>query len=448
MTMRVGGPRREAVLGAALGGLAGGVLAACAGGEGAAPGGGQPSRAPATIRVLTRAGPTGHTGWYQNVTPRRFQQQRPNITVEWDEAAGTTVTEKLITFGASGTLPDVAWLGVVSDGGRGGMLRGLFAPLDPLLKADKLDKAPYWPALLAAMSMRGQLYGLPTHGHFGPVIAYVNLELAKREGLQLPLATGDWTLEQFVEAARKMTRLAEGVNGFWPATSANEEVIVYTRAFGGDLLSEDGRRCLLDRPETVAGLEWMWAAQHRFQVVESLKGQGGSLASFEQGKTAMVVSGPARIADWKGPLKERMKAEWATTLMPRHSSGRRGSQVAGNGMGVTTQAKQPAAGWEWVKFITDRDNGVEQVQGGAGSPGARSDVWGDPRLLAFDPAYALVQRTYRAPAGLHLPQNEAYADVLRIVETHLGPLWDNTVSARDAAAQACREVQAVLDRPL
>ena len=62
--------------------------------------------------------------------------------------------------------------------------------------------------------------------------------------------------------------------------------------------------------------------------------------------------------------------------------------------------------------------------------------------------FVSVRRTYRAPAGLHLPQNEAYADVLRIVETHLGPLWDNTVSVRDAAAQACREVQAVLDRPL
>ncbi|HEX2032557.1 MAG TPA: sugar ABC transporter substrate-binding protein [Chloroflexota bacterium] len=432
--------RRGAQVGGAVWLLA---VAGCRSGEAQPP----VARTPATIRVLTRAGPAGHTGWYKDVTARLFQAQLPQVTVEWDEAAETTVTEKLVTFGASGTLPDVSWLGLISDGGRGGMRRGLFRPLDPLIKTDKFDKSVYWPALLDAMTLESQLFGLPTHGHFGPVIAYVNTELVKRAGLQVPLADGNWTLDEMIETARKLTRLAEGIAGFWPATSANEEVVVFTRTFGGDLLSPDGKRCLLDRPESIAGLEWLWSAPHRFQVVESLRGQGGPLAAFEQGRVGLVISGPARIAEWKGPGKERMKAEWATTVMPRHASGRRGSQVAGNGMGITRDAKQPAAGWEWIKFITNKENGINQVQGGAGSPGARNDVWSDARLLALDPAYGLVQRTYRAPAGLHLPQNEAFADVYKTVDTALAPAWDNQVAVKDAAQQAAREVQAILERP-
>ena len=425
--------------------LAGMVAAACGWG---ATQQSQPSKAAVTIRVLTRAGPTGHTAWYQSVTPRLFTPQFPNITVEWDEAAGTTVTEKLVTFGASGTLPDVSWLGLVSDGGRGGMQRNLFRPLDPVIKTDKFDKSVYWPSMLDAMTLRGQVFGLPTHGHFGPVIAYVNTDMVTRAGLQVPLADGNWTLEAFIDVARKLTRLADGIAGFWPAVSANEEVVVFTRTFGGDLLSPDGKRCLLGQPESIAGLDWLWAAQHRFQVVENLRGQGGNVGNFEQGKVGMIISGPARIADWKGPAKERMKAEWATTLMPRHASGKRGSQAAGNGMGITRDAKQPAASWEWIKFITNKENGINQVQGGAGSPGARNDVWTDAKLNALDPAYGLVQRTFRAPTGLHLPQNEAFADVYRTVDTALVGAWENRVAVSDAAQQAAREVQVILDRPL
>jgi ABC-type glycerol-3-phosphate transport system substrate-binding protein len=184
--------RRRAVLGTAA---ASAVLAGCGLDGEAQP---QAARAPVTIRILTRAGPTGHTGWYQNVTPRAFQPRFPHVTVEWDEAAGTTVTEKLVTFGASGTLPDVSWLGLISDGGRAGLQRNLFRPLDPFVKADKFDKSVYWTALLDPMSLRGQLFGLPTHGHFGPVIAYVNTELVKRAGLQIPLADGNWTLDEMI----------------------------------------------------------------------------------------------------------------------------------------------------------------------------------------------------------------------------------------------------------
>ena len=35
-----------------------------------------------------------------------------------------------------------------------------------------------------------------------------------------------------------------------------------------------------------------------------------------------------------------------------------------------TRLEHQAAVWEWIKFITNQENGVAQVFGGAGSPGA------------------------------------------------------------------------------
>jgi protease-4 len=57
-----------------------------------------------------------------------------------------------------------------------------------------------------------------------------------------------------IEMARKTTRPADGEWGFWPPLY-NYSVLTYLRLFGGDLLSEDGRRCVIETPEARAALQ-------------------------------------------------------------------------------------------------------------------------------------------------------------------------------------------------
>jgi ABC-type glycerol-3-phosphate transport system substrate-binding protein len=94
-----------------------------------------------------------------------------------------------------------------------------------------------------------------------------------------------------------------------------------------------------------------------------------------------------------------------------------------------------AESWEWIKWITNRDNGVLQVAGGAGSPGAREDVWSDPRLAQISPLYGLIQRTFKTPGPTHLPWNETYFELTALVNTRLNDLWDGR-SGLSATVQA------------
>ncbi len=103
-------------------------------------------------------------------------------------------------------------------------------------------------------------------------------------------------------------------------------------------------------------------------------------------------------AEWKAPGQTAIEFDLGITLFPKHPAGRRSSIVITHGVGVTGTAKQDAA-WQWVQFITNEENGVLQVLGGAGSPGARPDVWEDKRLAERDPIFALSQRTFKEPAG-------------------------------------------------
>ncbi|CAA9257660.1 MAG: hypothetical protein AVDCRST_MAG77-2415 [uncultured Chloroflexi bacterium] len=443
---------RARVLGTAATAIGAGLLAACG-----SVGGPQPpaqQKGPVTIDVLTRTGvppPTRHSQWYDKTTKERFTPDS-QITVNLIDAT-PTVAEKHIVLHSGGTPPDAAWFGVIADGfgGQPAAKRGMFKALDDLVRRDRFDRAQYWKSALDMFTVDGKLFALPTHGHFGPNVLYVNQDLTKRAGISVPIATGDWTTDQLVDWARRLTRPADGEYGWWPILETAEWLVTFLRTFGGDLLAPDGRRSALDAQPAREGLQWLYDAQHKFQTVETLLAPGGTFAAinnptgFPSGKLAFVASTPGGVASWRAPGQQQIKFELGITLMPKHPGGRRGTQVSSSGMGVTGTPKTDAA-WRWVQFITNRDNGVLQVTGGAGSPGARRDVWEDSRLLSFDPIYSLMQKTVGQPGPLHYPWNYTFPDVVKAATERLADLWSNKSSVNDAAASAAREVNTVLQR--
>jgi multiple sugar transport system substrate-binding protein len=410
-------------------------------------------KGPVTIEVLTRTGvssPTGHSQWYHQTTKERFTPQT-QITVNLVDAQ-PDVAQKHLVMASAGTPPDGAWYGVLSDGygGPPGAKKGLFRPLDDIIKRDKFDKGAYWKSALDQLSYDGKLYALPTHGHFGTTVMYVNLNMTKKAGINVPLATGDWTIDQMIEWARRMTRPSEGEWGWWPPNGISHFGVFFMRLFGGEFLSRDGRRSVIDSAEARAGIQWQHDAQYKFQTVENLLGPGGPAgeqAGFRSGKLAFVNWTPGYVAEWKAPGQPFIKFEMGITLFPRHPSGRRASQGSSPGMGVTDTAKMDAT-WKWVQFITNRDNGVLQVTGGAGSPGARPDVWQDARLLAWDPVYSLMQKTYGDPGPLHYPWNFQYPDMLKAADTKLNEVWRNQISVSEAATTIAQEVNALLQQSM
>ena len=113
-------------------------------------------------------------------------------------------------------------------------------------------------------------------------------------------------------------------------------------------------------------------------------------------------------------------------------------------MGITGTQKVESS-WKYLKFITNKDNGIEQVFGGAGSPGGRTDVWNDPKLLSFDPIYSTIVKAHPQGAGqLRLPANNRYTDLLKATTDELTPLFKGQTGVQDATAKAVAACAAVL----
>jgi ABC-type glycerol-3-phosphate transport system substrate-binding protein len=157
---------------------------------------------------------------------------------------------------------------------------------------------------------------------------------------------------------------------------------------------------------------------------------------------------PGVVAEYSAPNQQFVKFEWAATLSPRHSStGTRGTMFGGGALSLATTTKALAEGWEWVKFITNKENGVLQVAGGAGSPGARDDVWGDPRLAQVNPIFGLIQRAYRQPGPTYLPWNDTYFELMALANGKLNELWDGKAGLRESAQAITREAAPILEKP-
>ncbi|MGH2351651.1 MAG: extracellular solute-binding protein [Chloroflexota bacterium] len=453
---------RRRVLGTgAAGALAGAALAACGPAAGGTSGGDSgsvaaPQKGPVAIEVLTRNGvtsPTGHSQFYRVRAEKLFTPET-NITVNFVDAQ-PNVAEKLTVLAAGGVLPDASWFGVVADGsaGREQATRGIFKPLDDLAKKDtKFDIKPYFKSMMDAFNVNGKLYALPTHAHYGTHVLYYNRNLTQAAGITIP-DDGNWTQDEFIQAAQKLTKRDEDQWGYWASWGFSEFGVFWLRQFGAEFLDEQGKKLLMDSAEARAAFQFVYDTQVKYQVIDDLYrqvqgaplGLGGSRGLFAMGKLAMHATTPGLVSEYKKPDTEEIKFDAGIALFPKGPGGRRGTQASGSGMGLTKPDKQEAV-WEWLKFVTDKENGVEQVFGGAGSPGGRTDVWNDNKLLKErDPIYATIIKAFPQGAGsLRVAANFRYTDLLKAVNDELTVFFKGQASVTEAISKATQAGNVVL----
>jgi ABC-type glycerol-3-phosphate transport system substrate-binding protein len=443
LTRRGLGARAAAV--AAMAGMA----AACAPGATTTESNPGASKGPVTIDVLTRSGvtsPTGHSQWYAQVAKNSFTPQT-NITVNLIDA--DSVTEKLTVMASAGTPPDGSWFATLADGsgGREQAIKGIFKPLDDLMKKDsKFDIKPYFKSLIDLFTVNGKVHALTLMAHYGTNVLYYNKQKTQSAGVTVP-ADGNWTVDEFVAAATKLVSKGQDTWGFWPDLGMAEFGAFWVRQFGGEFLDEAGKKCLLDSPEARAGMEWVYNCSTKFQLIDNQYRTGSSKTNmFEmEGKLAFLSTTPGLVAEYRKPDQQRVKFDLGIALFPKGPKGH-GTQGSGSGVGMTNTAKQ-AAVWEWIKTITNRENGVGQVFGGAGSPGGRTDVWNDPKMLAFDPIYSNIIKAYPQGAGsIRWPANNRRVDVLKAGDDELAKYFRGETSLADATSKATAAVNAVLSQ--
>lgn len=414
----------------------------CSSREGEAPAAGA-SLTPATVSLYSR------TAEQEGFTKRaaQFQEKYSKVRLEYAALTGD-YPQAIRTHAAAGTLADVVYMqNLVFEGLASG---GSIQPIDKIVAREKLDLKQWYDKGVEALRLDGKLFGLPARGQVGYCYLAYNKDAFGQAGLREP--TDNWTLDDLVSAAEKLTvrdGSRFGYNTWW---GNFQHSLAAFRRSGGDLLSPDGKKCLADSPMALQATQWHWELWHRKQVA-----QPTALAFPDFGSGAVAMLGQI-LAGERSAIKAAVNNnfKWSIVAMPKGPTGKFGAEVSVAPIGLNSQSKAVDQGWEVVKWFTDKESGIAlalQLMG-SNTPGMRRDVYCDERLLS-DANYSreMLERFCKAmdhatTLTYSVAANYRQADVDQVVTRHMTAFRDQALVPNAAVMRGmAQEVQAVLDQP-
>ncbi|WP_248925093.1 ABC transporter substrate-binding protein [Paenibacillus hamazuiensis] len=254
---------------------------------------------------------------------------------------------------AAGNAPAVSDLEIASTGvfARSGML----VDLTQLAARDEkeIDIKDFNPGLMGNAYVDGKLYGLPFMR--STPILYKNVTMLKDAGLD-PAGPKSWSeFEQYARVLKSKGKVPMTLNvDIW----YYEALVAQS---GGKMLSEDGKKAMFNSPEGVAPVEyWKKMAGEgllKFVVGNTAGADAGKdwdnqISAFKFGSTA-GVSAAIEVAKGNG-------FEVQTDFMPANKAF--GVPTGGCQLVITSKVneKEKEAAWEFIKFMTSKENTIYQ----------------------------------------------------------------------------------------
>lgn len=324
-----------------------GVLAACAGGgtgveQGGAVPGGVPDR-PVTLSYLNFFSATDPQNTLFPHALTTIQQRHPRVNVEQITTAGSgqDVMAKFQALASAGTAPDIAALNPQYVEPL--RARGQLGDLSPYIRRDAkaFQQGDFAEATLLRARKDGKWHAIPLQ--MGLWFTLYNATLYEQAGVSKPDAT--WTWDRLLEATRAVMARHSTVVGI---SMPPYELPV--RGAGGDVLSKDEKKCLLDEPAALEGIQFNADLRQKHRVVPGTAEMGGQTVRqlFDTGRLASHIGDPGFLS---GSQRGKLGFSWNIASVPKGKTGRL-STVKGPSLVMTNDSKEKDTAWAWLLHYT------------------------------------------------------------------------------------------------
>jgi ABC-type glycerol-3-phosphate transport system substrate-binding protein len=291
-----------------------------------------------------------------NELVKRFEMEHPDIRINAQYVpTGDALIQKLVTAIQSNTAPDISWLHADF--------------LDKLVDADAIydmstfidsenglteeDMEDIFDELLKTFTHKGILYAVPMEA---TTLALVyNKDHFRAAGLDPDSPPQNW--QELREYANRLTIDKDGDGktdqyGFYiPAYPASGPLSVwvvlqwspFVWQAGGDIIASDQTRVMFNSEAGVAALN-LWK-----NIYSDLNFSSYSFThdmGFASGSLSMIMDGP-----WDLPTFRKMQnTDWGVASLPAGPV-QRATYIAGEGLAIFKQSKNPDAAWTFIKWI-------------------------------------------------------------------------------------------------
>ncbi len=377
----------------------------------------------------------------------RFGQAHPGVGVALEAVTnGPEYRDRILTSIAADAPPDVVLLDNIDIPAF--VNAGVLLDLAPYLERVGLRAADFEPRVLEIFRRGGALYAIPKD--YTPMVIAYNKDLFDRAGVPYPGT--DWTWDQFLAAARRLTRDTDGDGvvdqwGFW-LDRRDFMWMASIWALGGDVLCPDGSRAsgCLDSPNSIWAFQAFTALATRDSVTPRFFGlrrsMGDQFRQFASGHLAMIPAGHFWVPQLK-PYAEQGRIRVGFAPMPHRAGFPAATVLYASGYAVPRNVRHKRLSVELAAFMADSLAQLTRARGGLAIPGlvriARQVAAAD--TTGWEAAFDAAARVGRMPWGARVAK-------WREVEHVLPDIMDRVILGHEDVELVLHDVARAVDRVL
>ena len=315
--------------------------------------------------------------------------------------------------------------------------KGVLEPLGPYLaRSAVIKEADFYPQAMEPFRWQGTLMCIPQN--LSSLVVYYNRDLFDRAGVPRP--TDDWTWDDFLHAAKALTRDTKGTGRVDQYGLGTEVSIFRVAPFiwqnGGELVDHTAAptRLTLDAPAAREAVQWFVELQTRHRVVPDAAEEKAesSESRFLNGRLGMFLNSRRGA-----PTYRTITAfDWDVAALPRRRH--RAGILHADAYCMPKAARNKAATWAFIEYANSADGQRVIATSGRTVPSLR--------LLAESPAFldpAARPRNSRVflseiPNIRAVPVTEGWVDVEDLASEELARAFYGRASVDEVIATAIR----------
>jgi multiple sugar transport system substrate-binding protein len=377
---------------------------------------------------------------------KRFNGQMPNVTVTRIAGGGETL-EKLITMMASDTRVDIVgtrpdYIAAYMEGPKPLQALSPFIKRDSSVVKDK-DHAE---GIVEGLTWKGTLYALPVGVYTNNAV--LNLDLFEQKGIAAPRP--DWTIDQALDAARRITTRRETDDastwGFYQMYNAVTHFpYSWIRGNGGEPmvpLEQIAKSQWATDAETLNTVQWLVDLTHKMGVMP-VSTKGGVWGTFREGQVAIGIMETNNLYQIVQAQKDGgAQFKWDVHPLPQMKKGRY-QPIGAFSYGISRNTKNPDATWELLKNIVGPEGQTDWFRLAKFAPSIKSLLNG-AYLQDREPPASKKVIVDAILAAKPMPKATRWVDIDKAVVTVLTSVREAKVSVREGLSDIDRQVSALV----
>ncbi|MCL4370628.1 MAG: sugar ABC transporter substrate-binding protein [Chloroflexi bacterium] len=315
--------------------------------------------------------------------------------------------------------------------------------LDNLIKADQPEKpADLNSGLTDLFKVQGQQIGWPLRS--GVFILHYRKDLYDAAGLQPPK-----TFDDYRANAQKLNKPPDQFGAYVMGTAdgfASDDFINYLYSFGGKILTDDFKSCVLNSEAGYAAAEY-WASLIKGGLVPpgtASHNYSDLIAALQQGLAAQAIAFSPYAVDINDPKKSKFsgKFDWALVPVDKKSGLDHSSTFLQCwGVFIPKASARKDTTWNFVSWLTNGKNDIAMAMSGNGP--VRNPTFDDAAYKEINPSGAVTVKamTY---GNLGIPAAPKRPQIQNVLTTQFNAVAAGTKSPKEAIDESTKQIQALL----